>query len=382
MEWLQEHIPHPKSIMRYVLTLLPLPLWLITYRPSWLLRDVVAGLAVGLVMIPQSIVYARFANVTTAHGLYTSFAGLLLYFFLGSSKNIAVSATAIGSLLMGHNIHVIILKLGVGMYTAEEVAHGITIFAGFICFVFGALKLSRLVGLVPPVAVNAFTTATCIKVMMTQLPVLLGLRGVSTRGPPYVTIIGIFRYISHMRIDAAFGISTIVVLVAFGRLCAIMAKRQTTKKQFWDCFASFRLPITVGLSTIISYIINHSHDPSTSPFSLVGYIEPGTLPVPESLFQLLMLFFSSVHRPTKSPDSPLARGGVDHSFVAEDSSNHHHHVGWANSACQEKPGIKRLPSGSVKGNHSPRSRQYAHAFCWRISLHKFIWCVYNTFNGG
>ncbi|KAH8123573.1 Alg9-like mannosyltransferase family-domain-containing protein [Trichoderma asperelloides] len=270
-----EHIPHPKSIMRYVLTLLPLPLWLITYRPSWLLRDVVAGLAVGLVMIPQSIVYARFANVTTAHGLYTSFAGLLLYFFLGSSKNIAVSATAIGSLLMGHNIHVIISKLGVGMYTAEEVAHGITIFAGFICFVFGALKLSRLVGLVPPVAVNAFTTATCIKVMMTQLPVLLGLRGVSTRGPPYVTIIGIFRYISHMRIDAAFGISTIVVLVAFGRLCAIMAKRQTTKKQFWDCFASFRLPITVGLSTIISYIINHSHDPSTSPFSLVGYIEPG-----------------------------------------------------------------------------------------------------------
>ncbi|PTB39416.1 hypothetical protein M441DRAFT_28555 [Trichoderma asperellum CBS 433.97] len=275
MEWLQEHIPHPKSIMRYVLTLLPLPLWLITYRLPWLLRDAIAGLAVGLVMIPQSIVYAQFANVTTAHGLYTSFAGLLLYFFLGTSKNIAVSATAIGSLLMGHSTHVVLSKLGVGMYSTEEVAHGITIFAGCICFVVGALKLSRLVGLVPPVAVNAFTTATCIKVMMTQLPVLFGLRGVSTRGPPYVTIIGTFRYISHMRIDAAFGISTIVVLVAFGRLCAIMAKRQTTKKQFWDCFASFRLPITVGLSTIISYIINHSHDPSTSPFSLVGYIEPG-----------------------------------------------------------------------------------------------------------
>lgn len=275
MEWLQEHIPRPKSIMGYVLTLLPLPLWLITYRLPWLLRDVIAGLAVGLVMIPQSIVYAQFAKVTNAHGLYTSFAGLLLYFLLGTSKNIAVSATAIGSLLIGHTTHAVLLKVGLGMYTVEEVAHAITIFAGFICFVVGALRLSWLITLVPPVAVNAFTTATCIKVMMTQLPVLFGLRGVSTRGPPHVTIIQTFRYISHMRIDAAFGISTIVVLVAFGRLCAIMAKRQTTKKQFWDCFASFRLPITVGLSTIISYIINHSHDPSTSLFSLVGRIEPG-----------------------------------------------------------------------------------------------------------
>lgn len=72
-----------------------------------------------------------------------------------------------------HLPHIIIMILG---------------FAGLI-FVIGVHRLEWIDKTIPLAAVYAFAIATCIKVMMPQLPALLGLHGVSTRGPPYVDLI-------------------------------------------------------------------------------------------------------------------------------------------------------------------------------------------------
>ncbi|MGH9250640.1 MAG: SulP family inorganic anion transporter, partial [Acidimicrobiales bacterium] len=67
------------------------------YRREWLSRDVVAGLTVWAVLVPEALAYATIAGVSPVVGLYAAPPALLLYAALGSSRHLVVgpmSATA------------------------------------------------------------------------------------------------------------------------------------------------------------------------------------------------------------------------------------------------------------------------------------------------
>jgi MFS superfamily sulfate permease-like transporter len=66
-------------MLSYIMTLLPLPLWILSYNWCHLWEDAVAGLALSLVVIPQSIGFGIMTHISPMHGLYTTFAGLVLY---------------------------------------------------------------------------------------------------------------------------------------------------------------------------------------------------------------------------------------------------------------------------------------------------------------
>ncbi|HKY66942.1 MAG TPA: SulP family inorganic anion transporter, partial [Acidimicrobiales bacterium] len=77
------------------------------YRRSWLSRDVVAGLTVWAVLVPEALAYASIAGVSPVVGLYAAPPALLLYALLGSSRHLvtgpmsataALSATAVAAL--------------------------------------------------------------------------------------------------------------------------------------------------------------------------------------------------------------------------------------------------------------------------------------------
>src|SRR5438270_6931098 len=57
-----------------------------TYRVAWLSRDVVAGLALTALLVPQGMAYAELAGLPAITGLYTSILCLLGYAFFGPSK--------------------------------------------------------------------------------------------------------------------------------------------------------------------------------------------------------------------------------------------------------------------------------------------------------
>lgn len=65
-----------------------------------LLQDIVAGLSVGLTVIPQGIAYAVVANLPPQYGLYSSFMGCFVYAIFGSCKDITIGPTAIMSLMI------------------------------------------------------------------------------------------------------------------------------------------------------------------------------------------------------------------------------------------------------------------------------------------
>lgn len=78
---------------------LPILNWLPNYNSDCAVGDLVAGITVGLTVIPQALAYANIAGLPPQYGLYTSFLGSFIYIFLGSCKDVPMGPTAIVSLL-------------------------------------------------------------------------------------------------------------------------------------------------------------------------------------------------------------------------------------------------------------------------------------------
>ena len=83
LEWLRDFFPIVK--------------WLPLYTPSKGLNDFIAGVAVGLTVIPQGLAYASIARLPAAYGLYSAFMGPFIYCVFGTSKDISLGPTAIMS---------------------------------------------------------------------------------------------------------------------------------------------------------------------------------------------------------------------------------------------------------------------------------------------
>src|SRR5438034_11386483 len=78
---------HAPPILR---RLLPVLGWLPRYRREWLLQDILAGLAVWAVMVPEGMAYAGIVGVPPIMGLYTIVPPLIAYALLGTSRLLVV----------------------------------------------------------------------------------------------------------------------------------------------------------------------------------------------------------------------------------------------------------------------------------------------------
>jgi sodium-independent sulfate anion transporter 11 len=92
-EWIKELAPSREGAWDYIVSLFPSATWITRYKGAWLLGDVVAGITIGLVVVPQAMAYALLAQLTPAYGLYTSFTGAVLYWLFGTSKDIVIGVS-------------------------------------------------------------------------------------------------------------------------------------------------------------------------------------------------------------------------------------------------------------------------------------------------
>lgn len=60
--------------------------------------DASAGITVGCVVVPQSMAYAKLAELPVQFGLYSSFMGVLIYWFFATSKDITIGVSKTGGL--------------------------------------------------------------------------------------------------------------------------------------------------------------------------------------------------------------------------------------------------------------------------------------------
>lgn len=104
-------------------TCFPILTWLSRYNLTWLKMDLIAGLTVGLTVVPQALAYAEVAGLPVQYGLYSAFMGGFVYCIFGTSKDITLGPTAIMSLLCssyigGDPVFAVVLTLLCGVIQA------------------------------------------------------------------------------------------------------------------------------------------------------------------------------------------------------------------------------------------------------------------------
>ena len=151
--------------------LLPFLQWLPKYRKNWLLKDLVAGLTVGIILVPQAMAYAMIAGLPPVYGLYASLFPVVIYAFLGSSRQLAVGPVAMDSLLVAAGLGTLAIS-GVENYIA--MALFLAFFVGAIQFILGLFRMGFLVNFLSRPVISGFTAAAALIIMFSQLKHLLG----------------------------------------------------------------------------------------------------------------------------------------------------------------------------------------------------------------
>lgn len=246
-------------------------------------------------MVPQGLSYALLGNLSPEYGPYTSFVGTALYWIFGTSKDIAIGvcitttlvvnfclttrancytqATAVVSLLVGKTGDRVLEQHP--EFTREEIAKAHAFICGCILLAFGLLKLDWLIEFIPHMAISAFVTGAAITITLSQLPTLLGITGINTRGPAYRVAIDFFKGLRGVKLDAAVGLTALALLYLIKWFCEHMATRQPQRKKLWSTFFSLRFTFTVLLYIIISFLVNRGLPLGESRFRLLGHIPTG-----------------------------------------------------------------------------------------------------------
>ncbi|MEM7802250.1 MAG: sulfate permease [Chloroflexota bacterium] len=149
----------------------PAFVWIKGYSRELFSQDLIAGIIVAVMLVPQSMAYALLAGLPPEVGLYASILPLMLYGLLGTSRCLAVGPVAIVSLLVAEALGPI---AGGDISYFILLALTLALLTGLIQLLMGLLKVGFIVNFLSHPVLSAFTTAAAILIGFSQLKHLLG----------------------------------------------------------------------------------------------------------------------------------------------------------------------------------------------------------------
>ncbi|KAF5582609.1 family sulfate permease [Fusarium pseudocircinatum] len=228
-EWIKRQIPSKEEVVAYANSLFPFAAWISHYNMQWFAGDLVAGITIGAVVVPQGMAYAILANLEPQFGLYSSFIGPMIYWIFGTSKDISIGPVAVLSTVVG-NVVQDVQDSGQNV-PAHIVASALSVIAGFIVLVIGLLRCGWIVDLISITSLSAFMTGSAITICVGQLPALLGLSGFSNRDPPYKVLANTIEHLGEAGYDAIVGVSALSILYLIRQGFTAAAERYPKHKR-------------------------------------------------------------------------------------------------------------------------------------------------------
>jgi SulP family sulfate permease len=157
-----------------LLRLLPFLNWIGELRDGKVLRsDLVAGITVALVLVPQSMAYAQLAGLPAYYGLYAAFLPPMVAALFGSSRQLATGPVAVVSLLTAAALEPIAASGSPG-YVAYAIT--LSLIVGLFQLGLGLLRLGVVVNFLSHPVIIGFTNAAAIIIATSQLDKIFGVR--------------------------------------------------------------------------------------------------------------------------------------------------------------------------------------------------------------
>lgn len=273
----QAKFPQPVAQARaYAASLFPIATWIYRYNWQWFTGDLIAGVTVGAVVVPQGMAYAKIADLPVQFGLYSSFVGVAIYFMFATSKDITIGPVAVMSALVGE----IVEKAAKThpQYAGHVVASALAIVIGGIVLGLGLLRLGFVVDFIPLCSIAAFMTGSAINIAAGQVPGLLGNNiakpTFNTRAATYKVIINTLKYLPRSRLDSAFGVPALVGLYVIKWSLQYAAKKQPNRAKLYFFLSTLRTAFVILLTTMISWLINRHHK-KTPRIAILGTVPRG-----------------------------------------------------------------------------------------------------------
>jgi high affinity sulfate transporter 1 len=143
------------------------------YRRDWLNKDIVAGLTVWAVLVPESLAYATIAGVSPVIGLYAAPAALILYAAFGSSRHLVTGPMAATAALSAATV--------ADLATSDDEFLTFTIVlalvTGAMALIAGLLRLGFIANFISEPVLKGFIIGLALTIIVGQLPKLFGIEG-------------------------------------------------------------------------------------------------------------------------------------------------------------------------------------------------------------
>eukprot|EP00656_Telonema_subtile_P026346 TRINITY_DN2831_c0_g4_i1.p1 TRINITY_DN2831_c0_g4~~TRINITY_DN2831_c0_g4_i1.p1 ORF type:complete len:745 (-),score=197.60 TRINITY_DN2831_c0_g4_i1:176-2410(-) len=144
--------------------------WVPVYSSTDLKGDLISGITVGCMLVPQSMAYAVLADLPPVNGLYSSFVGLLVYALFGTSRQLGLGPVAVVSLMVSST-----LNADDSDANKVQQAAQLSFVVGMALTVLGLLRAGVMVNFISHSVMSAFTSAAGITIGASQFKHLFGL---------------------------------------------------------------------------------------------------------------------------------------------------------------------------------------------------------------
>ncbi len=159
---------------RHLQQFFPILTWLPRYPRTRLTTDLVAGLAIWALTVPQALAYASIAGMPAVHGLYAIPLAMIAYACLGTSRTLSVGPDSATALLSATTIAAWGTAGSSDYITLTSV---LAMLVGVFFLLFGMLRLGWVANFLATPVLKGFTHGLAIIIILGQTPKLLGIEG-------------------------------------------------------------------------------------------------------------------------------------------------------------------------------------------------------------
>ena len=195
--------------------IIPILEWLPNYNTSLFKGDLVAGITVGIILIPQGIAYALIAGLPPIYGLYCALVPQVMYAIFGSSRQVAIGPVAMDSLIVATGVSTLALA---GSDSYISIAILLALMVGAIQFIMGVFSLGFIVNFLSKPVITGFTSAVALIIGVNQFRNLFGVDFVQSDQIQYV-LEDVWAQISSYHYHTTFiGLISVVVIIIFRKI--------------------------------------------------------------------------------------------------------------------------------------------------------------------